>query len=91
MTREEIRAAIVGALQRVAPELNAAELQDDQRLRDQIDLDSMDMLNVMIGLSERLGIDVPEGDYSRMATLDEAVRYVEQRLETRARTGPTMS
>jgi acyl carrier protein len=49
----------------------------------------MDLLNVMIGLSERLGIEVPEADYGRMATLDEAVRYIEEVMQRRGTMGQT--
>lgn len=84
MTRDEIHATIVSVLQRVAPEVDPQALTGDLPLRDQIDLDSMDVLNVMIGLSERLGIEVPEADYGEFATLDEAVDYVARALQTQA-------
>ena len=82
MTRDEIRTQIVGVLQRLAPEVDPQSLKGDAPLRDQIDLDSMDMLNLVIGLSERLGIEVPEADYGRLATLDGAVSYLGQATES---------
>jgi acyl carrier protein len=83
MTRDEIRATLASVLQRVAPEVDPQALRGDLPLRDQIDLDSMDVLNVMIGLSERLGIEVPEADYGEFSTLDEAVNYLVRALEVR--------
>jgi acyl carrier protein len=79
MTREQIRESILATLQRIAPEVDPRAIRGDESLRDQVDLDSMDVLNLMIGLSEKLGIDIPESDYGRMTTLDGAVAYLEAR------------
>ncbi len=48
-------------------------------LREQLDLDSMDLLNVAVGLHAALGIDIPESAYSRVATLDGCIAYLESR------------
>ncbi|MCC6535059.1 MAG: acyl carrier protein [Burkholderiales bacterium] len=45
-------------------------------LRDQLDLDSMDWLDVLVGLHERLKVDIPESDYARLVTLDDLVAYL---------------
>lgn len=81
MTHEEIQRGVVDALTDVAPELDAATLRADVALRDQVDLDSMDILRFAIELHERFGIDVPEADYARLASVDEATRYIGERLE----------
>lgn len=80
MTRDEIRAAVVEALTRVAPEIDPRALQGDTVLRQELDLDSMDLLNVMIALHETLGVDVPEQDYAKLSTLDGAVDYLAARV-----------
>lgn len=80
MTREEIRVAVVAALTAVAPEINPNQLQPDEPFRQACDLDSMDFLNFVIGLHARLGVDVPEADYARLATLNGAVDYLAARL-----------
>ena len=49
-------------------------------LRDQVELDSFDFLNVMVTIHEELGVDVPEADYAKLTTLDAAVTYLCQRL-----------
>ena len=72
----ELRAAVLGALARIAPEVDPATLRGDASLREQADLDSMDFLNLVIGLSESLGVDVPEVDYPKLATLDGCVAYL---------------
>jgi acyl carrier protein len=80
MTRAEIEAAVVAALSEVAPEVEPGALKADAPLRDQVDLDSFDYLNFMIALHKSLGVEVPESDYPRLATLAGAVDYLEQRV-----------
>jgi acyl carrier protein len=76
VTSTEIRNVFVEELRRIAPEVDARSLQADVNLRDQVDLDSMDFLNFLTALHRRLGVDIPEADYSRLGTLDEAVAYL---------------
>lgn len=75
MTPVEVRAAILDVLGRIAPELDAAALDPDAPLREQVDLDSFDFLNVLIALNERLHVEVPERDYAAVQTLNAMVRY----------------
>ena len=79
LTREHIRSAILDTLCAIAPETDPASIVPGAPLREQIDLDSMDFLNVIIRLHETLGIDIPESDYARLATLDSAVDYLARR------------
>jgi acyl carrier protein len=81
MTRDEIRQAVVQAVTSVAPEIDPQALRADTVLRQELDLDSMDLLNVMIALHERLGVDVPEQDYAKLSTLNGAVDYLAARLK----------
>jgi acyl carrier protein len=76
LTREGARAAIFDALTAIAPEIDPAGIAPDKPLREQIDLDSFDFLNVIIRLHEALGIDIPESDYGELMTLDGAVDYL---------------
>jgi acyl carrier protein len=80
MTRDEIRGAVVAALTGVAPEIDPSRVQPDEPFRDAYDLDSMDFLNFVIGVHTRLGVDVPEADYGKLATLNQAVTYLAARL-----------
>ncbi|AEV73775.1 acyl carrier protein [Mycolicibacterium rhodesiae NBB3] len=63
----------------IAPEVEPQDIEDDVLLRDQIDLDSMDWLNFLVGIHKRLNVDIPEEDYASLRTLTDVVRYVETR------------
>lgn len=76
MTREEIRSTLLQCLSDVAPEIDANELEDDVDLRDEIDLDSMDILRWVQGIHKALGVEIPEEDYGKIATLGDAIDYV---------------
>jgi acyl carrier protein len=80
MTREEIRAAILEELAEIAPDAAETELPGDADLRETLDLDSMDILNPMTALHERLGIAIPDRDQRQLTTLDGAVAYLAGRL-----------
>jgi acyl carrier protein len=79
VTPDEIRATVLGVLGRIAPEADLATLDPDGDLREQLDLDSMDVLNVMIALHEALHADIPETDYAKLGTLNGAVAYLAAR------------
>ena len=78
-TPEQIRGIIFDVLGTIAPEIEPGSIVPDQPLRDQVDLDSFDFLNVIVRLHEVLGIDIPERDYAELATLDGAVDYLARR------------
>jgi acyl carrier protein len=75
---EDLKTIVLQSLCEVAPEIDTATVDPAVALREQFDLDSMDMLNFVIGLHERLGIDIPEADYPQLDTLAGAVRYLER-------------
>jgi acyl carrier protein len=79
VSRDAIRATILDALAAIAPETDPDGIAADKPLRDQVDLDSMDFLNVIVRLHEILGVDIPERDYGKLATLDSAVDYLAHR------------
>lgn len=78
-TREQIRQTLFEVLGAIAPEVEPATIDPGKPLRDQVDLDSMDWLNVIIRLHEILGIDIPEADYAELATLNSTVAYLARR------------
>ena len=80
MTASEIRAVALATLLSIAPEVEADELRSDRPLRNQVDLDSMDWLNFLLGLHEKLKVDIPEADYARLITLDDVVAYLQKKL-----------
>jgi acyl carrier protein len=80
MNDDDIRAGVLATLRRIAPEVEVDELRGDRALRDQVDLDSMDWLNVIVGLHQRFGVDIPEADYAGLVSLDTIVAYLAHRL-----------
>ncbi|MGD1212137.1 MAG: phosphopantetheine-binding protein [Candidatus Acidiferrales bacterium] len=76
MTKDEIRETVLRALAQVAPEADLSQIKPNLRIRDQLDIDSMDLLNFVIGLHKELKIDIPEADYPRLATLQGCVDYL---------------
>ena len=81
MTSAEIRKTVIEALTRIAPEIDPASIESSASFRDQLDLDSMDFLNFVLAVHDRLGVEIPEADYPRLSTLDGAVAYVAARLD----------
>ena len=77
-TQDDIRGEILSVLTTIAPEVEADDIRDDVLLRDQVDLDSMDWLNFLIGIHKRLHVDIPESDYASLRTLTDVVRYVQR-------------
>lgn len=80
MDRNDIRTEVLSVLTGIAPEVDADDITDDDLLRDQVDLDSMDWLNFLIGIHKRLNVDIPESDYKSLRTLADVVNYVDKRL-----------
>jgi acyl carrier protein len=76
----ELRRILLDALGRVAPEANVASLSDEAELREELEIDSIDVLNLAIALHEATGVDVPERDYAELATLARGVAYLRRRL-----------
>lgn len=79
MNPQQISAVVIANLKSIAPEVEADELIPDRPLRSQVDLDSMDWLNFLIGLHTALKVDIPEADYVRLVTLNDLVGYLQQR------------
>jgi acyl carrier protein len=84
MTRDDITTVLIDELGRIAPEIDAMGLNPDADLREELEIDSMDFLNLVTALGGRLHIDIPEIDYPNLATFGRAVDYLAQRLGTAA-------
>ncbi|MDO9316499.1 MAG: acyl carrier protein [Burkholderiaceae bacterium] len=76
MNEQQIRTLAADVLAGIAPEANLAIVGDDEDLRDALDLDSMDFLNFVIGLSERTGLKIPEADTARLQTMKGLLAYL---------------
>ena len=84
MTEEEVALAVKDIIQTVAPDEDVSNLDPALRLREQIDLDSMDFLDIVMELRKRYGVHVPEADYKELATLDGCVAYLAPKLAGQA-------
>jgi len=80
MDREQLKTLALDVLRGIAPEVEPGDIAPAVPLRQQVDLDSMDWLNFLIGLHQRLGVDIPEADYARLVTLDNVLDYLQARL-----------
>ncbi|HZT07518.1 MAG TPA: acyl carrier protein [Chloroflexota bacterium] len=82
MKETEIRENVVRILGEIAPEADLAALDPDANIRDQLDIDSMDLLNFVVAIDHELRIPIPETDYRKLATLNGCVEYLAARLAT---------
>jgi acyl carrier protein len=76
MTQDEIRTALLEEIGNIAPEVDLSMLRPDADLREELDIDSISFLNLVIALGRRLGVNVPEKDYSQLGKLNSAVDYL---------------
>ena len=76
----EIRAAIERALHRIAPEADLGAIPPNADLRDEIDLDSMDMFNFFVALHDALHVDIAESEYGSMTTIDGCMAVLRKKL-----------
>jgi acyl carrier protein len=81
MTREEIKYLILDIIQEIDDEAEFDNLDEDKPLRDQLDLDSMDFLDIVMELRKRHKLQIPEEDYPQLATLMSCVNYLEPKLK----------
>lgn len=80
MTREEIKNVVLEIIQDIDEEVDLSGLKEDQPLRDQLDLDSMDFLDIVMELRKRYKLQIPEDDYPQLATMLSCINYLEPRL-----------
>lgn len=87
MTGEDVRTVIIDILADIAPDEDVSSINDQDNLRDQIDLDSMDFLDIVMELRKRFNIEVPEKDYGNLATMAGCVTYLQPLLKDRRLAG----
>ena len=80
MTGAEIKEAVIGILSDIAPDEDLSNLKEDVPFRDQLELDSMDFLDIVMELRKRYRIQIPEEDYAELASMESTVKYLEPRL-----------
>jgi acyl carrier protein len=77
MSEDESKAAIFAGLRKIAPEADPEKLRPTDKVREVLDIDSFDFLNFLIGLHEKLHIEIPEADYGKLTTLAEMIVYLQ--------------
>jgi acyl carrier protein len=81
MDESGIRKTVETGLARIAPEADFGDLPPAANLREELDIDSFDFLNFLIGLNDELGVDIPESDYELLVSMDDLVAYLKQKLK----------
>ena len=80
MTENEIRQIVKRALNNIAPEVDLNAIDPRQDLRDQIDIDSVDFLNFIIGLHKELNVEIPDADVAKLVKMDDCVNYLLEKV-----------
>ena len=84
MTGEEIIKLILDLIHESVPSEDLSDVDPDVPLRDQLELDSVDFLNIIMELQMRYGLEIPEDDFMELTTLNRCVAYLAPRIEARA-------
>jgi acyl carrier protein len=77
MTLAEIRVEVLDILTDIAPDEDLSGLKDDEAFADQLELDSMDFLDIVMELRKRHRIQIPEEDYPQLASMASTIKYLE--------------
>ena len=80
MTKEEVMKSVIDIINDILPEGDCSDIDADKKLRDQLDLDSMDFLDIVMELRKQYSIEVPEEDYPQLATLNSCVEYLAPKM-----------
>ena len=80
MTKQEVKSVLMEIVAEIIPDEDLTNLKGDVPIREQVELDSMDFLDIIMELRKRYGIEVPEDDYMQLATIDSSVAYLEPRM-----------
>lgn len=84
MTHEECKKIVLDIIADIAPDEDLSDVKPDVRLRDQLELDSMDFLDIVMELRKQHGVEVPEADYPKLASLDSCAEYLTPKFNAKA-------
>ena len=84
MNKDKIKQIVLDIIAEIAPDEVLTDVKPEIRLRDQLDLDSMDFLDIVMELRKQHGIDVPEPEYRELESLDSCANYLLPKFETGA-------
>ena len=82
MTPEQVKQIVIDIINEIAPDEDTSNLKSEVNLRDQMDLESMDFLDIVMELRKQHGIEVPEEDYPKLASLDSCADYLTPKFNT---------
>ena len=82
MTPEQVKQIVIDIINEIAPDEDTSNLKSEVNLRDQMDLDSMDFLDIVMELRKQHGIEVPEEDYPKLASLESCADYLTPKFNT---------
>jgi acyl carrier protein len=80
MTAAQVRQIVIDIISDIAPDEDVTTLDDKKSLREQLDLDSMDFLDIVMELRKRHKVEVPQEDYPKLASLESCVAYLSPKL-----------
>lgn len=83
MTKEACKKLVIDIISDIAPDEDLSNIKPEVRLRDQLQLDSMDFLDIVMELRKRHGIEVPEADYMQLASLDSCADYLTPKFQAK--------
>ena len=81
MTQEEVKDVVINIINDIAPDEDTSDIDPGISLREQLDLDSMDFLDIVMELRKRHKVEVPQEDYPQLATLDSCVSYLTPKMQ----------
>ena len=84
MTKDDCKKLVIDIISDIAPDEDLTTIKAEVRLRDQLQLDSMDFLDIVMELRKRHGIEVPEADYGQLASLESCADYLTPKFQARA-------
>ncbi len=84
MTKDNSKKLVIDIISDIAPDEDLSTIKPDVRLRDQLQLDSMDFLDIVMELRKRHGIEVPEADYGQLASLESCAEYLTPKFAAKA-------
>jgi acyl carrier protein len=76
MTEDQVKQIVIDIIDEIAPDEDTSNIKSEINLRDQLDLDSMDFLDIVMELRKQHNIEVPEADYPQLASLDSCAAYL---------------
>jgi acyl carrier protein len=79
-TQSDLKSTVLLTLAQIAPEADLEKIDPDLSFREQLDLDSMDLLNFVVALHNALGVDIPEADYPQLDSLNASLRYLSEKV-----------